>query len=320
MGSLSAFAGSSSFVIPVLTLAVLVGVGFLVAFTAMATAGPSQADVVAKRIRKYEGAEDVSLEELELRAPFSERVIRPTFARAAELLAKRTPESTRMELNRMLNLAGRPLGLSAAEYTALRYVLGAALALAGSALAVLTGQSLLTAVVFIVVGVAIGYFGPYLYVRSRAGNRRTLIVRGLPNALDLLQISVEAGLSLEAAMARVAEKDHSPLADEFARVLQETRLGRPRLEALEEMVVRSQVEELSGFVQAVIQSEELGTPIASILRVQSEEIRQKRLVRAQIKGAQASLKMLLPMIAFIFPTIWVILLGPALLIVMKVFS
>jgi hypothetical protein len=156
MGSLSTFAGSSSFVIPVLILAVLVGVGFLVAFTAMATAGPSQVDVVAKRIRKYEGAEDVSLEELELRAPFSERVIRPTFARAAELLAKRTPESTRMELNRMLNLAGRPLGLSAAEYTALRYVLGAALALAGSALAVLTGQSPLTAIVFIVVGVAIG--------------------------------------------------------------------------------------------------------------------------------------------------------------------
>ncbi len=158
-----------------------------------------------------------------------------------------------------------------------------------------------------------------IWLRFATSARSAAIARALPSALDLLVVTVKAGLSFEAAMARVAEKYHTPLATEFARVLQEIRLGRSRLDAMEEMATRSEVEELSSFVQAVLQSEQLGTPIANILAVQAEEIRRKRLQRAQVKGAHASVKMLLPMVVFIFPTIWVILLGPAALLAARVF-
>jgi len=133
--------------------------------------------------------------------------------------------------------------------------------------------------------------------------------------MDLLTVAVEAGLGLEAAMARVAEKYDNPLAVEFSRFLQEARLGRPRLEALDDMGRRCGVEDLHNFVQAVIQSEQMGSSIVKILHLQSDEIRRKRLTKAQEKGAQASLKMLLPMVGCIFPSIWVILLGPAAVIV-----
>jgi tight adherence protein C len=135
--------------------------------------------------------------------------------------------------------------------------------------------------------------------------------------MDLLTISVEAGLGFDVAMSRVTEKFKNALSDEFAQVLQEARLGRPRLEALDEMGRRSGVEELHNFVQAVIQSEVMGVGIAKILRLQSDELRRKRRQKAQEKAAQASLKMMLPMVGCIFPTIWIVLLGPSVMIIMK---
>jgi tight adherence protein C len=305
--------------VPMIALASIAAGGLLIAFLVLVTATP-QAEVVVARLRAYDGAADMSIDELELRAPLAERVVRPAFARLAELLASRTPERKRAELNRMLNMAGRPFALTADEFTAARYALGIVVGVVTAAVCLLTGQELSLSLIFAAMALLLGYFLPLVYARSLAAQRRKAIIRALPNALDLLQISVEAGLSLEGAMSRVAEKHSSPLAEEFTRILQETRLGRPRLEAMEDMVVRCQVEELSSFVQAVIQSEQLGTPIASILRIQADEMRQRRLVRAQMMGARASLKMLLPMVGCIFPTIWVILLGPALLIVLKVFK
>jgi tight adherence protein C len=306
--------------LPVVALAAVVGAGLFIATLSLTRTPQPQTEVVMARLRSYEGSSDLSLQELELGVPFIERVVRPAFAQLAEALARRTPTRTRQDLNRLLNAAGRPFALTADEFVVLRYAFG----VAAGAVAVLPGllrlTSLTTSAVLIALAALIGYFAPLVYVRSVAGRRRTAIARALPDALDLLQIAVEAGLSLEAAMTRVAAKHRSPLAEEFTRVLQETRLGRPRLEALEEMVVRCQVEDLSSFVQAVIQSQQLGTPIATILRIQAAEIRQRRLVKAQLTGARASLKMLLPMVGCIFPTIWVILLGPAILIVLKVFK
>ena len=309
----------SSLLLSMILLAAVVGAGLLTAFLALATATP-QAEVVAARLRAYDRVGDLSLEEIELRVPFAERVVRPAFTKMAEALGRRTPERTRVELNRLLNVAGRPFALTADEFTGTRYAASVLLAIAFAALCLALAVPLLTSVILVAGAALVGYFAPLAYVRSLASKRRRTIMRALPNALDLLQISVEAGLSFEAAMSRVADKHNSPLAEEFARVLQETRLGRPRLDSMEEMVVRCQVEEMSSFVQAVIQSEQLGTPIASILRVQADEIRQRRLVKAQMMGARASLKMLLPMVGCIFPTIWVILLGPALLIVIRVFK
>ena len=163
----------------------------------------------------------------------------------------------------------------------------------------------------------VGLYGPIYWLRTKVEQRRTQIQKGLPDAMDLLTIAVEAGLGFDAAMARVTDKFKNALSDEFAQVLQETRLGRPRLEALDDMGRRTGVEDLHNFVQAVIQSEQMGVGVAKILRLQSDEMRRKRRQRAQEKAAQASLKMMLPMVGCIFPTIWIVLIGPAILIVMK---
>ena len=153
-----------------------------------------------------------------------------------------------------------------------------------------------------------------LWLNQRVQGRRGVIQRALPDAMDLLTICVEAGLGFDPAMARLADKFKNALADEFAQVLQETRLGRPRLEALDDMGRRCGVEDLHNFVQAVIQSEQMGVGVAKIMRLQSEEMRRKRRQRASEKAAQATLKMMLPMVGCIFPTLWIILLGPAILI------
>jgi tight adherence protein C len=163
----------------------------------------------------------------------------------------------------------------------------------------------------------VGLYGPNYWLRTKVQQRRSQIQKGLPDAMDLLTIAVEAGLGFDAAMARVTEKFKNALADEFSQVLQETRLGRPRLEALDDMGRRTGVEDLHNFCQAVIQSEQMGVGVAKILRLQSDEMRRKRRQRAQEKAAQASLKMMLPMVGCIFPTIWIVLIGPAILIVMK---
>jgi len=166
-----------------------------------------------------------------------------------------------------------------------------------------------------VVGVG-GYFFPDLWLRQKVKARQKEIRLALPNALDLLTISVEAGLGFDAALVRVTEKYKNALAEEFTQVLNEVRLGRPRLEALDDMGRRVGVEELHSFIQALIQSEQLGVGIAKVLRIQSEEMRRKRRQRAEEQAAQASLKMLFPMIGCIFPTIFIVLMGPAVLIVL----
>jgi len=166
-----------------------------------------------------------------------------------------------------------------------------------------------------IVGIG-GYFFPDLWLRQKVQRRQKEIKLALPNALDLLTISVEAGLGFDAALLRVTEKYKNALSEEFTQVLNEVRLGRPRLEALDDMGRRVGVEELHSFIQALIQSEQLGVGIAKVLRIQSEEMRRKRRQRAEELAAQASLKMLFPMLLFIFPTIFIILMGPAVLIVL----
>ncbi len=134
--------------------------------------------------------------------------------------------------------------------------------------------------------------------------------------MDLLVIAVDAGLGFDAALARVVEKYKNALSDEFGKVLREVSLGRPRLEAMDEMGRSSGVEDLHNFIQAIIQSEQFGTGIGKILRIQADEMRRKRRQRAQELAAQATLKMLLPMVGCIFPTLWIVLLGPAALILL----
>jgi len=291
-------------------LGLMAAIGVFTAVWSTMPAGPTNADVVEGRLRIYETGQPVTVAELELREPLMDRVIRPALRRAGHLLEQTMPEKARQQIHTSLIVAGRPGGMGASDFIAVRYVLAGVLIVLALGIGILTQNRVFLAC-GAAIGAVIGLYAPMFWLRYRLGKRRGEIQADLPDVIDVLVVCVEAGLTFEAAMERVVEKFDHGLADEFERVMQEVRLGRPRLEALNDMGQRTGVEELNNFVQAIIQSEQLGSGISKILRLQADEIRMRRLVTAQERGARASLKMLLPMLGCIFPTLWVILLGPA---------
>jgi tight adherence protein C len=303
--------------VPLLALAV--GIGIFIIFLGLArTPQTNTAAMVQQRLQVYGGGEarPLTMEELELQRPFSERFLRPAIVRLGTIMSRSTPQKARQDLQNRLDLAGRPGNLTPADFAAVRFVSAAVFAAIGLGLGFLL-QSTAYLVIAIAVGAILGYYLPTLWLKQKVDARRTEIQKGLPDAMDLLVIAVDAGLGFDAALARVTDKYRNALSDEFAKVLREVNLGRPRLEAMDEMGRSSGVEDLHNFIQAVIQSEQFGTGIGKILRIQADEMRRKRRQRAQEKAAQATLKMLLPMVGCIFPTLWIVLLGPAVLILMK---
>jgi tight adherence protein C len=299
-------------------LALFVGIGILIMFVGFARNAQnsaSTADLVAQRLQVYGGDKPLTLEEVELQKPFSERFLRPMIERIGALLSRSTPQKARQDLLNKLELAGRPGNLTPEDFGAVRIVGAAVVAAIGLLIGLLLGNVLYT-VIALVVGAALGYYFPTLWLNQKVDGRRKEILKGLPDAMDLLVIAVDAGLGFDAALARVTDKYKNALSDEFAKVLREVSLGRPRLEAMDEMGRSSGVDDLHNFIQAIIQSEQFGTGIGKILRIQADEMRRKRRQRAQELGAQATLKMMLPMVGCIFPTLWIILLGPAALILL----
>jgi tight adherence protein C len=276
----------------------------------------AQADLLEARLAQYAeaGRAVQSLAEVEMTLPFFERVVRPTLDRWGRRLAARNSVQRTQAMQEKLNLAGRPWGLTVGGLLVLKVISTIVLGVVGSGLVVLLlGTQMPMLLVGPAGGLILGYLAPDLELSRRIRRRQRELLKALPSALDLLTISVEAGLGFDAAMARVCEKYHNPLSAEFAQVLNEIRLGRPRTEALDDMARRNKVEELNNFIQAVIQSEQLGVGIANVLRIQSEEIRRRRRQRAEEAGQKAPLKMLFPMACCIFPTLFIVLLGPAIL-------
>jgi tight adherence protein C len=299
-----------------LVLALFAGLGVLMIFIGIArTPSTNTAEMVQQRLSVYGGEKPLTIEEVELQRPFSERFLRPAIERLGSLLSRSTPQKARQDLMNKLELAGRPGNLTPEDFAAVRLVAAAVMA----ALGLLVGL-LLASPVYLVVSLAagaiLGFYLPVLWLKQKVDARRTEIQKGLPDAMDLLVIAVDAGLGFDAALARVTDKYKNALSDEFAKVLREVSLGRPRLEAMDEMGRSSGVEDLHNFIQAIIQSEQFGTGIGKILRIQADEMRRKRRQRAQEKAAQATLKMMLPMVGCIFPTLWIVLLGPAALILL----
>jgi len=298
-----------------LALGAIAACGAFIATWSLTPAPPSNADLVEGRLRAYETGLPVSLVEMELQAPFGERVLRPALQRLGHLLEQTMPEKARHRINVDLHLAGRPGGLSTSDFIAVRYVMTGLLCIVGISIGLLAGSRVIIAL-GAAVGAVAGLYLPTLWLRRKVRSRRNEIQFVLPDVIDVLVVCGEAGLTFEAAMEKVGQKYDHALGEEFVRVLQEVRLGKARLEALSDMAVRCGVEELNSFVQAVIQSEQLGSGLVKVLGIQADEIRMKRLITAQERGARASLKMLIPMVGCIFPTLWVILLGPALILLM----
>jgi len=300
-----------------IALGMLAAVGVFATVISLSPAAPSNADVVEGRLRVYETGAPPSIAAIELQQPLGERVVRPALTRLGRWFEHSMPEKAREQIYMTLQLAGRPGGMTPSYFIAVRYVLTAALCSLGILIGTLAHNQILLAILA-TVGAVIGLYGPMFWLRQRVSGRRAEILSDLPDVIDVLVVCVEAGLTFEAAIEQVVQKYEHALASEFGRVMQEVRLGRPRLEALNDMGQRTGVEELNNFVQAIIQSEQLGSGMSRILRIQSDEIRNKRLLSAQERGAKASLKMLIPMLGCIFPTLWVILLGPAAIMAFKI--
>jgi tight adherence protein C len=302
-----------------LLFAVIVGLGILMIFYGLSrTPSTNTAQMVQQRLQVYgAGGSDkpLTIEEVELQRPFSERFLRPAIERLGSLMSRSTPQKARQDLDNRLELAGRPGNLTPADFGAIRLVAAAVMAAVGLGIGFLLGTPVYL-VISLAIGAVLGYYLPVLWLKQKVDARRAAIQKGLPDAMDLLVIAVDAGLGFDAALARVTDKYKNALSDMFAKVLREVSLGRPRLEAMDEMGRSSGVDDLHNFIQAIIQSEQFGTGIGKILRIQADEMRRKRRQRAQEKAAQATLKMMLPMVGCIFPTLWIVLLGPAALILM----
>jgi tight adherence protein C len=297
-------------------LACAVAFGVFLVFQGLSS---PQVNLLEARLAQF-GDHDMTLEQFEMTLPFFERVLRPFAERIGGLITSKTPAKQTEALQDKLTLAGRPFGMTVGTYLTTQIVAAVAFLAFGFGLVQVLGLTGNLAFAAPIGGAVFGYIMPRIWLDRKVKKRKKEMLLALPNALDLLTISVEAGLSFDAAIARVCEKYHNALSEEFAQVLNEVRLGRPRLEALDDMGKRNHVEELQNFIQAIVQSEQLGVGIANVLRIQSEEIRRRRRQRAEEQGQKAPLKMLFPMVGCIFPTLFICLLGPAVLQVIKSFG
>jgi len=301
-------------------MSVLIWVGVLVVIivsTALVVVGfrdRAEESPLEDRLAEYAArGEDVTLEEIELSQPITERVVIPLVRAIGEFTERFTPQKAYEQTKRKLELAGNPKGLDPTLFWASRFI--AVVVVAGLLIMVFTfgtvewtwGRKILIMTVFS----AIGFFVPQLLLQSRINSRQDEIRKAMPDALDLLTICVQAGLGFDAAMQKVAEKWDDELADEFDQVLREIRLGKVRREALRSMDDRIGISEMTSFIAAIIQSEQLGVSMAKVLRIQSDQMRTKRRQTAEEKAQQAPVKMLFPMALLIFPSLLIILLGPA---------
>jgi tight adherence protein C len=255
-----------------------------------------------------------SLEEIELSQPFSERVLVPIIRRIGEISARFTPQKAVQDTARKMELAGNPWPIDAATFLAIRFIL--AVVLGGFMVAVvLLSPPANPNDAFMYIGGATfgGFFLPHLMLTSRITRRQTEIRKAMPDALDLLTICVEAGLGFDAALSKVSEKWENELSLAFSRTIREIQLGKVRREAMKNMSDRLGIAEMTSFVAAIIQSEQLGVSMAKVLRIQSDQMRMKRRQRAEEEAHKAPIKMIIPMALLIFPTIMIIILTPAAL-------
>ena len=283
------------------------------------SSGASEDDPLQARLAEFIQRGDVaSLEEIELSQPFTQRVLIPLVNRLGEFSARFTPQRAIQSTARKMELAGNPWPIDAATFLAIRFILG--VLLGGLAITVFLGSSTwsTTDKAMLIGGAALGgFYLPQIMLSTRVTRRQKEIRNAMPDALDLLTICVEAGLGFDAAMSKVAEKWQTELSLAFARVIREVQLGKVRRDALKDMADRLGIAEMTSFVAAIIQSEQLGVSMAKVLRIQADQMRLKRRQRAEEEAHKAPIKMLIPMALLIFPSIMIIILTPAAIQIMS---
>lgn len=256
----------------------------------------------------------------ELDAPFRDRVLLPLLARAQGLGRKLTPADANERIHQRLELAGNPPGWTADRVSAGKVVGFFAALVVSMLFSLAIGLPMVIALVVVVGASVAGYMAPNLYLYQQTYNRSALMQKALPDAIDLLTISVESGLGFDAAIAQVARNTEGPLAHEFARMLQEMQIGRGRSEALRSFAERTNLPDVRSFVGAMVQADAFGIPVGQVLRVQSSEIRVKRRQWAEEMAQKVPVKILVPLIFCILPCLFIAVLGPAGISIMDNFS
>ena len=251
-----------------------------------------------------------ALREQQLAKSLSERAIAPVVLGMGKFLNRFTPVSYLNNINHKLVLAGSPANLDAPSFVVIKVfttMAGIVLSYFARPLA----GSFMQTIMLVFFPIILGFFGPDAWLSRKIGDRRKTMQKALPDVLDMLVISVEAGLGFDSALARVVQTVPGPLSEEFFRMLQETRVGVARREAMRHLSERTDLDELRSFLLAMMQAEAFGVSIARVLRVQADEMRVKRRQRAQEKAFAAPVKIVFPLVFCIFPALFVVLLGPA---------
>jgi len=285
----------------------------------IALRSPRDTISIRKRFRQYVDT-PLTAEDLELQQPFFERVIRPWFRRTIERLGRMTPMGNLEEIARQLSIAGNPGDLSPIDFVGLRLLAGMCLGGLFIFYAIIQRTPPSKILLYGSLGALFGLLLPKMWLNRRIKRRKEAIARALPDALDMLTICVDAGLGFDAAMLKVSERWDNPLSQEFARVVGEMRMGVRRADALRHMAERTDVPEIHAFVAVLIQADRLGVSIADILHAQSEQLRTRRRQWAEEQARKAPVKMLFPMILFIFPALFIVILGPAVPRFLEAFS
>jgi len=247
-----------------------------------------------------------------------ERVVAPLSDVLSKWALKINPRSSKDSVGRRLMAAGVGYKISPTGYLALKALLALVGCFVGAMLG--AGKGFSGLILGALMAGALGFLGPDYALTLKARGRKEKIRADLPDALDLLAVSVEAGLGFDASLAKLGEYMEGPLAGEFALTLSEMRIGESRSEALKRMSERVDAPELSAFTRAIIQADQLGTTLGRILRVQAADARLRRQAAAEERAMKAPIKMLFPTVLFIFPAMFLVILGPAILNVQKIFG
>lgn len=299
------------------------GIGILIIVVLLVVAGlvyialrdDKKRDPLQDRLAQFGERElPESLEEIELSLSFRDRIVVPFLRKIADITTRFTPQKQIDETRKQIDQAGMAGSMEPTTFLTIRIVATVLVALAAfMVFFVLSPNRDPNALLYTAAGAALGFYFPVLWIKGKISRRQEGILKSLPDALDLLTICVEAGLGFDQAMGKVYEKWDNDLAIGFGRVLREIQLGKLRREAMRDMSDRMGVPDVTSFVAAVIQADQLGVSMTKILRVQSDQMRVKRRQRAQEKAHQAPVKMMIPMVLLIFPSLWIVLLGPAVI-------
>jgi tight adherence protein C len=301
-----------------LGLAAAAGV-WLVATGVRSTRTGDAASLARQRLARQELGLGQSAIALALEKPLGERLTAPIRGWLSKQIKRVTPAGQAANFQRQLDFAGNPLGLDPTGVQTIRVAVAAALGTIGVGLGVLIGSTLALGI-FLVLGLALGFYLPIVWLDQLVRERRAEIEAALPNALDVIAISMEAGLGLDRAAEQLVRHQEGPLTLLVARALREIELGRPRADALEEMAEATGIEDFVALIRSILHAERTGVPIARTIAAHAAQMRVKRRLKIRVEAARASLKILLPTVGCVFPTLWLIILGPALLVILTIQS